>query len=667
MHGHRGGALAVLVVTVVPLLLDRHAHLLGVGVGDRETACGVPGSVTVIVGQCVFLDRVDDLGATVLVLRETGERIRPAVGLIQGDALAGVGTISKKVHRDGGGLGPDPGLGDTNLGGLLRCTVLGDEDMAFGVVGFHLELAGGEGVAVLVGEGEVVLVITGRRLSLHEAVFAGGKFGEPHLSRLGGRTAAEVYPRATILLLEGDLGILECLALGADLDELRLEGGELHIADQTVERGLTGPGLGFAIVGHGRVVGDGRVLKGNRIVHRDVKQPRRDGALDGVGIAIGLLEKGDELVAVGFLVEPLGDGRIGGILRIGRPNGGVFGARGIEVADIRNETVVGTVLIDTPLHGLQARLERIVGRVGGVVGSDLGEGVGERLDQSGPRGMRILKRSREGDIKARAETRDRLVAEVVLDVDVLLKLAPGVSALIELIERVRVDAHAPFDQFVRLCGCPLAELIALVDIERVALEVGVLLDIAHRRLARLDLILRVIDDIRLEDDARIQVEGFDDGEALRVGVELDLDLAVGGHAPLADDLLDTAGGTPEFRPAGGTVDVVGGELAREFREVESDRIAVMDLHGSAGVDTDGQPHTELRVGLDGVGGGVVTLLVVDLEVGGPGIRGQVCRKHCLRREHKRGHHHEQHREYAGEDTVVPCAYLIGRGIATSGS
>ena len=277
--------------------------------------------------------------------------------------------------------------------------------------------------------------------------------------------------------------------------------------------------------------------------------------------------------------------------------------------------------------------------------------------------MRVLKRGREGDIETRAETRDRLVAEVVLDVDVLLELTSSVGAAIELVERVRVDAQTPLDHLVRLCGRPLLELIACVDVERVALEVGVLLDIAHRRLARLDLILRVLDDIRLEDDARVEVEGADNGKAVSIGVELDLDLAVGGHAPLADDLLDTAGGTFEFRPAGGTVDTVGGELARKFREIEGDRIAIVDLHGGTGIDTDGQPHTELRVGLDGVGGGVVTLLVVDLEVGGPGIRGQVCRKHRLRREHKRGHHHKQHSKRIRKHRVkLMRAYLHPGGI-----
>ena len=747
VHGNGGGGGAD------PLLLDRYRHLFGVGVGDRETCGGVAGGLGVVVGDCVLLDSVGDLGAAVLVLREVRERARPVVGLIQGERLSGVGAVGQKVHGDGsrlgpdpglgdldlsggrsvlvgdrlgacdvggsGGvaldgilldgiddlgavifvlgqvreavlpavglvqghrlagidpvgeqvhgdgshLGPDPGLGDTDLGGLLRCTVLGDEDMAFGVVGLHLELAGGKGVAVLVGEGEVVLIITGGSLGLHEAILAGGKLGELDLSRLGGRAAAEVRPRTAVLLLEGDLGTLECLALGADFDELRLEGGQFHVADEAVERGLACCGLSLAVVCHSRVVGDRRVLERHRIVHRDVEQPRRDGTLDGVGLTKGLLEKGDELVAVGCLVEPLGDSRIGGILRIGRPDGGVFGARGIEAADIRDETVVRAVLVNTPLHGLQARLERIVSRIGSVVGGDLGEGVGESLDQAGSRGVRVLKRGREGDIETRAETRDRLVAEVVLDVDVLLELTSSVGAAIELVERVRVDAQTPLDHLVRLCGRPLLELIACVDVERVALEVGVLLDIAHRRLARLDLILRVLDDIRLEDDARVEVEGADNGKAVSIGVELDLDLAVGGHAPLADDLLDTAGGTFEFRPAGGTVDTVGGELARKFREIEGDRIAIVDLHGGTGIDTDGQPHTELRVGLDGVGGGVVTLLVVDLEVGGPGIRGQVCRKHRLRREHKRGHHHKQHSKRIRKHRVkLMRAYLHPGGI-----
>ena len=664
VHGDGGGTLAVLVVAVIPLLLDRDAHLLGVGVGDGEAACGVPGGRTVIVRDRVLLHGVGDLvGVGLVVLEQVREGARPVVGLVQGERLAGIDPVGQEVHGDGSHLGPDPGLGDTDLGGLLRCTVLGDEDMAFGVVGLHLELAGGKGVAVLVGEGEVVLIITGGSLGLHEAILAGGKLGELDLSRLGGRAAAEVRPRTTVLLLEGDLGTLECLALGADFDELRLEGGQFHVADEAVERGLACCGLSLAVVCHSRVVGDRRVLERHRIVHRDVEQPRRDGTLDGVGLTKGLLEKGDELVAVGCLVEPLGDSRIGGILRIGRPDGGVFGARGIEAADIRDETVVRAVLVNTPLHGLQARLERIVSRIGSVVGGDLGEGVGESLDQAGSRGVRVLKRGREGDIETRAETRDRLVAEVVLDVDVLLELTSSVGAAIELVERVRVDAQTPLDHLVRLCGRPLLELIACVDVERVALEVGVLLDIAHRRLARLDLILRVLDDIRLEDDARVEVEGADNGKAVSIGVELDLDLAVGGHAPLADDLLDTAGGTFEFRPAGGTVDTVGGELARKFREIEGDRIAIVDLHGGTGIDTDGQPHTELRVGLDGVGGGVVTLLVVDLEVGGPGIRGQVCRKHRLRREHKRGHHHKQHSKRIRKHRVkLMRAYLHPGGI-----
>ena len=603
------------------------------------------------------------MGVGLVVLEQVREGARPVVGLVQGERLAGIDPVGQKMHRHRCRLGTDPCLGDLHLGDLLRYTVLGDEDMAFGIVGLHLELTGGEGVAVLVGEGEVVLIITGGSLGLHEAVLAGGKLGELHLPCLRGRTTAEVRPRATVLLLEGDLGILECLALGADLDELCLEGGELHIADEAVKCSLTGLGNRLTIVSHGRIVAHGRVLEGHRIVHRDVEKPRRDGTLDGVGLTKGLLEKGDELVAVGFLVEPLGDGRIGGILRIGRPDGGVFGARGIEAADIRDETVVRAVLVNTPLHGLQARLERIVSRIGSVVGGDLGEGVGESLDQAGSRGVRVLKRGREGDIETRAETRDRLVAEVVLDVDVLLELTSSVGAAIELVERVRVDAQTPLDHLVRLGGRPLAELIACVDVERVALEVGVLLDIAHRRLARLDLILRVLDDIRLEDDARVEVEGADNGKAVSIGVELDLDLAVGGHAPLADDLLDTAGGTFEFRPAGGTVDTVGGELARKFREIEGDRIAIVDLHGGTGIDTDGQPHTELRVGLDGVGGGVVTLLVVDLEVGGPGIRGQVCRKHRLRREHKRGHHHKQHSKRIRKHRVkLMRAYLHPGGI-----
>ena len=274
MHGHRGGTLAVLVITVVPLLLDRDAHLLGVGVGDREAASCVAGGLGVVVRDRVLLDRVGDLvGVGLVVLEQVREGARPVVGLVQGERLAGIDPVGQKMHRHRCRLGTDPCLGDLHLGDLLRYTVLGDEDMAFGIVGLHLELTGGEGVAVLVGEGEVVLIITGGSLGLHEAVLAGGKLGELHLPCLRGRTTAEVRPRATVLLLEGDLGILECLALGADLDELCLEGGQFHVADEAVDRGLACCGLSLAVVSHGRIVAHGRVLEGHRIVHRDIEQP----------------------------------------------------------------------------------------------------------------------------------------------------------------------------------------------------------------------------------------------------------------------------------------------------------------------------------------------------------------------------------------------------------
>jgi len=134
-HGQRLGALAVLVFSVVPDLLDGGLGLLGrVAVGQRGDGAVLGG-----VGQAVALGHVAlgpavlDLCALSIVLGQAGDRGGPLVGLIEGDrglvlvveghgqGLGALAVLVFSVVPDllDGGLGLLVSVGDGRVGNQL--------------------------------------------------------------------------------------------------------------------------------------------------------------------------------------------------------------------------------------------------------------------------------------------------------------------------------------------------------------------------------------------------------------------------------------------------------------------------------------------------------------------------------------------------------------------
>ncbi len=135
--------LAVLIVIVIPGLASADTHgRRRVGIGNQITLCRIPGDFGRIAIRCCFLDGIDILYAS-CVLIQLGKGIFPAVLIAERDRLPGGGSVLQQRHIYG--IRTDPVL------------------IVFIVPGFH---NGQAGLTGCVGIGHIISVI-GRSVLLH--------------------------------------------------------------------------------------------------------------------------------------------------------------------------------------------------------------------------------------------------------------------------------------------------------------------------------------------------------------------------------------------------------------------------------------------------------------------------------------------------------------------